>query len=199
MCPAKCETCPLVACSEDKRHDSHLQTRKLRFRGMMHICPNRKVQGWGSNLHPDFSPDSFLFSNIKAQVNAVWPSHALHSLSCCCLSPEAQADAVDADLAAGQLESWPQASIVSAFITWSWGGGWDGGCFSWELRQGRRVSPPAGTQARRTRELGASQSSMPPLPPAKLLGASSCGIARQARLAVGWGVDGVRDVQEWQE
>lgn len=140
MCPAKCETCPLVACSEDKRHDSHLQTRKLRFRGMMHICPNRKVQGWGSNLHPDFSPDSFLFSNIKAQVNAVWPSHALHSLSCCCLSPDAQADAVDADLAAGQLESWPQASIVSAFITWSWGGGWDGGRFSWELGQGRRVS-----------------------------------------------------------
>lgn len=34
--------CPLVAYSEDKCHDSLLQTRKLKFKGKLYICPSRK-------------------------------------------------------------------------------------------------------------------------------------------------------------
>lgn len=145
---------PTGAYFEDKCHDSLLQTRKLRFKQTMYVCPSRKAQGWDSNLHPDLvQTPSFSATQGPRQPSMV--KHAPQSLSCHCLSPDAQADAVD-DLAGGRLESWLRASIVSAFYNLVLGRGWGRGCFSWELRQGRSVNP-AGTQARRTRELGSSQ------------------------------------------
>lgn len=134
---------------------------------MVYVCPSRKAQGWDSISHPDLvQTPSFSATQGPRQPSMV--KLAPQSLSCHCLSPDAQADAVD-DLAGGRLESWLRASIVSAFYNLVLGRG-----------LGQRLLF-MGTQAGKECE-----SSWDPGQENKRAGFQP----RQARPDVGWGVGG---------